>query len=127
MPKKTSNRDLSGNQLTKATAEKVFGWKNVHKNNRVIGKKRDKAGRWWKAKVPDYANDQRRRVYVSGGEGFLSIFQQIDADHYQALAKIPTARGARTSLFVPELNRLYVAVPHRGAQRAEVRVYEPQP
>ncbi len=38
-----------------------------------------------------------------------------------------TATGARTSLFVPELNRLYLAVPHRGTQRAEVRVYEAQP
>jgi hypothetical protein len=28
---------------------------------------------------------------------------------------------------VPELNRLYLAVPHRGTQRAEVRVYEAQP
>ena len=35
--------------------------------------------------------------------------------------------GARTSLFVPVLKRFYLAVPHRGAQAAEVRVYETQP
>ena len=65
MPKKTSNRDLSGDQLTKATAEKVFSWKNVHKHNgEVIGKKQDKAGRWRKAKVPDYANDQRQAYAI---------------------------------------------------------------
>jgi hypothetical protein len=30
-------------------------------------------------------------------------------------------------LFVPELGRLYLAVPHRGTQRTEIRVYEAQP
>ncbi len=74
-----------------------------------------------------FYDSSRRRVYVSGGEGILNIFQQIDPDHYERPAKIPTATGARTSLFVPELNRLYLAVPHRGAQRAEVRIYEAQP
>jgi hypothetical protein len=73
-----------------------------------------------------FYDDSRRRVYISGGEGFLSIFQQDDPDHYKPMTKIPTATGARTSLFVPELNRLYLAVPHRGSQRAEVRVYEAQ-
>jgi hypothetical protein len=69
----------------------------------------------------------RQRIYISGGDGFISIIQQQDADHYKTLTKIPTVLGARTSFFVPELGRLYVAVPHRGTQRAEVRVYEAQP
>lgn len=74
-----------------------------------------------------FYDSARRRIYVSGGEGFLSTFQQIDRDRYKAMTKIATAPGARTSLLVPELNRLYLAVPHRGAQRAEVRVYEAEP
>jgi len=74
-----------------------------------------------------FYDSSRRRVYISGGEGFLSIFQQDDPDHYKPMTKIPTATGARTSLFVPELSRFYLAVPHRGTQRAEVRVYEAQP
>ena len=74
-----------------------------------------------------FYDSSRRRVYISGGEGFLSIFQQNDPDHYKPMTKIPTATGARTSLFVPELSRFYLAVPHRGTQRAEVRVYEAQP
>jgi len=74
-----------------------------------------------------FYDSSRRRVYVSGGEGFLSIFQQDDPDHYNPIAKIPTAASARTSLFVPELSRLYLAVPHRGTQTAEVRVYEARP
>lgn len=67
-----------------------------------------------------------RRVYVSGGAGSISVFAQLDADQYQSIASIPTAAGARTSLFVPALGRLYLAVPHRGNQAAEVHVYEAQ-
>jgi DNA-binding beta-propeller fold protein YncE len=68
----------------------------------------------------------RQRIYISGGEGFIGIVQQQDADRYKTLTKIPTASGARTSFFVPELGRFYLAVPHRGTQKAEVRVYEAQ-
>jgi DNA-binding beta-propeller fold protein YncE len=74
-----------------------------------------------------FYDGSRRRIYIAGGEDFLSIFQQLDPDHYEPVTKIPTAAGARTALFVPELNRLYLAVPHRGSQRSEVRVYEAQP
>ena len=69
----------------------------------------------------------RKRVYISGGEGFVDIFDQRDPDHYQPMSRIPAANGARTSLFVPELSRFYLAVPHRGNQEAEIRVYETQP
>lgn len=69
---------------------------------------------------------KNQRVYVSGGAGLISVFAQLDADKYQPIAKIATAPGARTSLFVPAFGRLYLAVPHRGGQAAEVRVYEAQ-
>jgi len=70
---------------------------------------------------------EHKRVYISGGEGFLDVFDHQSAGHFERTAHIPTAKGARTSLFVPELNRLYLAVPHRGSQGAEIRVYEVQP
>jgi DNA-binding beta-propeller fold protein YncE len=69
---------------------------------------------------------QHRRIYIAGGEGLLTIVAQEDANRYTSVATIPTASGARTALFVPELGRLYLAVPHRGAQGAEVRVYAVQ-
>ncbi len=69
---------------------------------------------------------RRKRLYVTGGEGFIDVFQQRDADHYSSLARIPTRPIARTSLFVPELNRFYVALPRKDNQSAEIRVYEPQ-
>ena len=56
---------MNSEQLTKATAERIFGWKNVHKRDgKLIGKKQDKAGRWRKARVPDYAGDQRQAYVV---------------------------------------------------------------
>lgn len=66
----------------------------------------------------------RHRIYVSGGEGFIEVYQEIDPDHYKEIAKIPTGPIARTSLFVPELDRYYVAVPANSHQGAEIRVYE---
>lgn len=68
-----------------------------------------------------------RRIYMSCGEGFIDVVEQADADHYKTVAKIPTAQGARTSLFVPELRRLYLAIPRHAGRAAEVRVYEVQP
>jgi len=69
-----------------------------------------------------------RRIYVSGGEGVVSVIQQTDADHYRPLGRTTTEVGARTALFVSAKHTLYVAVPHRGAQAAELRPFEaPKP
>jgi hypothetical protein len=61
---------------------------------------------------------------VSCGQGFLDVFALHDDDP-RRLARILTAAGARTSLFVPEEDRLYVAVPRRDARPAGVLVYQP--
>jgi hypothetical protein len=64
----------------------------------------------------------RHRVYVLGGEGFVDVLDVAGATPSR-ISRTATAAGARTGLLVPALNRLFVAVPHRGAQRAEVRVF----
>jgi len=66
----------------------------------------------------------RKRLYVSGGEGFVDVLQDQGANRFTRAARLPTAAGARTSLYVAEQNRLYLAVPHRGSQKAEIRVYD---
>jgi DNA-binding beta-propeller fold protein YncE len=71
-----------------------------------------------------FFDQENKRIYVSAGEGNIDLINQVDADHYVAAAKIPTAPGARTSLFVSDLHRLYIAFPHRGVQEAAIRVYE---
>ena len=69
----------------------------------------------------------RKRLYISCGAGFLDVFQEKDSTHFDRIGHISTAAGSRTSLFVPALKRIYLAVPHRGAQPAEIRAYEVQP
>jgi hypothetical protein len=47
-----------GPKLDALTAEKVFGWKNVHAHEgTLVGKRQDKAGRWRRAKVPGYSTN----------------------------------------------------------------------
>jgi DNA-binding beta-propeller fold protein YncE len=65
----------------------------------------------------------KRLVYVIGGEGAVEVFRQRDPDHYESVGKTPTASGARTGFYAPALNRLYVAVPHRGSRAATLFVY----
>jgi DNA-binding beta-propeller fold protein YncE len=69
---------------------------------------------------------RRQRLYVSGGGGFIDAFDATGPATLVLVARVKTADGARTSLFVPEQGRLFLAVPHRGAQRAEIRTYEIQ-
>jgi DNA-binding beta-propeller fold protein YncE len=78
-----------------------------------------------------YYDSARRRIYVSGGEGHISVFQQKDADHYMLQAKIPSALGARTAGYSGRVgkkgfDRLYLAVPARAKRGAEVCIYTVQ-
>jgi DNA-binding beta-propeller fold protein YncE len=66
----------------------------------------------------------RKRLYVTGGEGYLDVVQDEGANRLRRIARVATAPGARTSLFVADEGRLYLAVPHRGSQKAEIRVFE---
>jgi DNA-binding beta-propeller fold protein YncE len=71
-----------------------------------------------------FYDPNRRRIYVSCGEGFIDVVQQLEGDHYQLLARIPTVDGARTSTFSVRLNSFFVGVPRRGDEPAEVRVFK---
>lgn len=51
----------------------------------------------------------RRRIYVPGAVGEIGVFQQLDPDHYKQLASVPSEKGAKSGLLIPELDRLYVA------------------
>ena len=70
----------------------------------------------------------RKRIYVTGSET-TTVFAQRDADHYEHLAEVPTGFRAKTSLLVPSLNRLYIAVSGKGKQNAKLalQIYELQP
>ena len=66
----------------------------------------------------------RHAVYVSCGEGYLQVIRQHGPDSYDLIETIPTVAGAGTSLFVPELDRLYLAVPQTKNRPAEIWVYQ---
>ena len=68
-----------------------------------------------------FFDEANRRIYALGGEGYIGVFQQQDADHYEELARVPTASGAKTGILIPELKRLVVAVsPGEGKTSAAI-------
>ena len=77
--------------------------------------------------VDDLFVDQKRsRVYVSCGAGFVDVFE-IDGTAYRRVSRIPTAPGARTSFFAPELDRLLVATRATSAAPAAIWIFRPLP
>ena len=77
-----------------------------------------------------YYDSARKRLYVSGGEGYISVYRQDDADHYRILAKVQTAIGARTAGYFGKgrkgFDRFYLAIPARADHGAEVWIYTVQ-
>jgi DNA-binding beta-propeller fold protein YncE len=78
---------------------------------------------------------EHKRIYASGGResdagtvpGFVYVYQQKDADHYELIAKIPTRPNSQTSIWVPQLNRYYVSSSSNEKEDAAILVFEPQP
>ena len=73
-----------------------------------------------------FYDDKRRRIYAVCGAGKIDVIEQAEPNQYKRSAQIDTAAGARTGLFVPERDTLFVGVPHRGSQNAEIRAYRPE-
>jgi len=65
-----------------------------------------------------------KQIYVSCGGGYIDIIKQNGTDKYEVTSRIESRSGARTSLFVPELNQLLVAAPARSGSEAQLMVYE---
>ena len=73
-----------------------------------------------------FVDARRHRVYVSCGEGVVDVLEAAETG-YRRLARVPTVSGARTSLFVPELDRLFVAVRAQSSEPAAIWVLRPAP
>jgi YVTN family beta-propeller protein len=73
-----------------------------------------------------FVDTKRHRVYMSCGSGSLDVFDAEKAA-YRRIAQIPTVSGARTSLFVPEQDRLFVAVRANGGAPAAIWIYRATP
>jgi DNA-binding beta-propeller fold protein YncE len=77
-----------------------------------------------------YYDAGRKRIYVPGGEGFISVFQLSDPDHYQLLAKVQSTLGARTAGYFGKghkgFDRFFLGVPPRADHGAEIWIYTVQ-
>ena len=73
-----------------------------------------------------FVDARRHRVYVSCGEGVVDVIEPAETG-YRRLVRVPTVSGARTSLFVPDLDRLFVAVRAQSNEPAAIWVLRPAP
>jgi len=75
-----------------------------------------------------FTDAPRRRVYLTcgAGAGAVDVLEQ-DSAGYRRVGRIASGRGARTGLYVPERDRLYVAVPADNGQPAAIWVFRPTP
>ena len=71
-----------------------------------------------------YFDASRKRIYVIGGEGIISVIQQKDPDQYELVANVPTTVGVRTGYYYAKRDRLYVGVPAKGNEPAQVWTFE---
>ncbi len=62
-------------------------------------------------------------IIASCGAGYVDVIKQQSADSYQYVTSIPTAPVARTSLFVPELGKYFVAAPQYGDHPAQLLIF----
>jgi hypothetical protein len=88
----------------------------------------------WIASLPSvglmdglFYDARHRRIYASGGDGNVAVYQQKSADKYEALGNVPTGPNGRTSLWVGQLDRYFVAVPASTGHDAELLAFKPSP
>jgi DNA-binding beta-propeller fold protein YncE len=71
-----------------------------------------------------FYNASARRIYLSCGDGYVDVFKEENENAYLSLEKVVSRPGARTSLFIPELNELIIAAPSRDNKDAALLVYK---
>lgn len=70
-----------------------------------------------------FYDQSAKRLYASGGEGAILVYQQVDPDHYREISRIETLKGARTSFFSADLGRFFLAVRRQGRKPAAIWIY----
>lgn len=73
-----------------------------------------------------FLDARRHRIYVICGEGFVESLDS-SSDGLSRAGRVRTSSGSRTGLFVPELDRLFVAVPAHLGESAAILVLRPDP
>jgi len=71
-----------------------------------------------------YYDMNNKRVYISGGGGFINIFQQDTAGSFTQITNMPTRSAARTSLLIPQLRLFVLAEREVSGNSARLLVYD---
>ena len=71
-----------------------------------------------------YFVDKTKRVFVSGGAGSINIFEEQTDHGFKPIASIPTRSGARTSLYIPQLNLFALAERAVSGKPADILIYK---
>ena len=74
-----------------------------------------------------YFDAAHKKIYTTGLDGIVEVYQQLDPDHYKSIATFPIVPKAGTSIFIPQLNRFCVAAPPYDGHAAQVWVFQPLP
>jgi hypothetical protein len=70
-----------------------------------------------------YYDSRQKRIYISGGGGYINIFQQNATGSFKQITNMDSRSGARTSLLIPELNLFVLAARASGEKEAALLVY----
>lgn len=70
-------------------------------------------------------NRERRVAYVSCGDGAIDVID-LNGDAMRRVERVATASGARTLLYSPELDRIFLASRASGEAKAAIWVYRPE-
>jgi hypothetical protein len=73
-----------------------------------------------------FIDEALRMLYVIGGDGFVDVLYVREHDAMVSRARVPTAPGARTGLYIPEWHKLIVAAPGQAASEARLLVFAVQ-
>ena len=73
-----------------------------------------------------YFDAPGRLIYVACGGGSVDVFD-VNNSALRHAGNIPTAPGARTALYVPALDRLFVAARAQQGMGAAILVFRPAP
>ena len=69
-----------------------------------------------------------RRIYATGGEGYIGVVEQDSADKYREAARVPSLVGAKTAILDPARHHLWVAAsPGETKAMAKVLRYDVTP
>ena len=73
-----------------------------------------------------FLDSRRDRIYVVCGEGFVDSFN-ASGGQFTQVGRLKTSRGSRTGLFIPEMDRLLIAIRDEGDEPVAIWVVRPGP